>query len=184
MIKTPLSLAIAFTLACIGRAHAIDITIDLISAYSVVQFNNANPYDADTVGIRAQNGLPYEFSTLAQANDSTASATWGFSNKPNKAIFYSSASLVNNNPLLVNDRSRALTSVYFTLTETVDYTFSGSFNGVLDPADTGTLHIQTIEGDFATDHSPGPLYDLYAGTAWSTSSGLLSLPAIGDQGFS
>ena len=141
MIKTPLSLAIAFTLACIGRAHAIDITIDLISAYSVVQFNNANPYDADTVGIRPQNGLPYEFSTFAQANDSTASATWGFSNKPNKAIFYSSASLVNNNPLLVNDRSRALTSVYFTLTETVDYTFSGSFNGVLDPADTGTLHI-------------------------------------------
>ena len=184
MIKTPLSLAIVFTVACIGRLHAIGITIDYIGAYSVVKFNNENPYVADTVSIRPQDGLPYEFSTFAQANDSTASATWGFSNKPNKAIFYSSASLVNNNPTISNDVSRALISVQFTLTETVDYTFGGSFNGVLDPADTGLPHAETIEGYIGgpvATHSSG---FIYAGTSQSISSGLLSLPSTGDVGFS
>ena len=85
MVKPLFTLVIAFSLACIGRAHAIGMTIDVISAYSVVKFNNENPYDADTVTIRPQDGLPYEFMTFAQANDSTALATWGFSNKSNKA---------------------------------------------------------------------------------------------------
>jgi hypothetical protein len=65
-------------------------------------------------------------------------------------MFYSSASLLNNNPLLVNDVSRALISVNFTLTETIDYAFSGTFNGTLDRADDpGVLHVQTIEGVLA-----------------------------------
>jgi hypothetical protein len=119
------------------------------SAYSVVKFNNENPYDADTVVIPPQDGsIPYEFSTFAQANDSTALATWGFRNKPNKAIFYSSTSLLNNNPLLVNDVSRAAISVRFTLTETVDYAFSGTFNGILNqPENAAVLHVQTVYAD-------------------------------------
>jgi hypothetical protein len=69
--------------------------------------------------------------------------------------------------------------VQFTLTETVTYSFSGTFNGTLDRADDpGVLHIQTIQGVLAAQDY------FYAGTAQSISSGLLSLPAIGDQGFS
>jgi hypothetical protein len=121
MRKNLQTLAVALSLACIGRIHAIEMTIDFGSgAYSVVKFNNENPYVADTKTIPPQDGLPYEFSTFAQANDSTSSATWGLSNKPNKAIFYSSASLLNNNPTLSGDVSRAAISGRFTLTETVD----------------------------------------------------------------
>jgi hypothetical protein len=75
-------------------------------------------------------------------------------------------------------------SARFTLTETVDYTFSGRFKGILDPADTGLLHIQTIYADIGgpvATHSSGYIY---AETSQSTSSGLLSLPKIGDVGFS
>ena len=185
MTKSPLTLAIAFCLACIGRAYAIEMTIDDINAYSVVKFNNENPYDADTVHIEPQDDLPFEFSTFAQVNDSTASATWGFSNQQNKATFYSSASLVNNNPLIANDVSRALISVNFTLTETVDYAFSGSFKGILDPTETGLLHQQTIQALLGSDSERNPPSGyVYAGTSQSTSSGHLSLPKIGDVGFS
>jgi hypothetical protein len=108
-------------------------------------------------------------------------AKWSYPRRPtspNKAVFYSSASLLNNSPLLANDVSRALITVKFTLTETVDYAFSGSFKGILDPTDTGVLHDQTIQGGLAAQDY------FYAGTAQSTSSGLLSLPKVGDLGFS
>jgi hypothetical protein len=67
--------------------------------------------------------------------------------------------------------------VRFTLTESVDYALSGTFNGILNP-DTGTipgnLAVQEIYGDLGSD----AIGLNYAGTSQLITSGPLSLTSL------
>ena len=131
----------------------------------------------------------YDFNTSASLNGATSSsmASWAFTNDKKQAVFSGSASLYNQgDPVVYGTLARAATSVRFTLTETVDYAISGTFNGILNP-DTGTipgnLAGQQIYADIGGPVATHPSGFIYAGSSDSSSSGLLSLPAIGDVGF-
>ena len=176
MMKTPLTLAIAFTLACSCGLQAIGITINPNStAASAVTLGEIHQ---SQVVVVAQQGVPYEFDTFASFSESFSFATWGFRNDKKQAVFYGNGLLYNQgDPVLFSTLAFAATSVKFTLTESVGYAFKAAFIGNAN----GNGASAEIDAQIGSSDGAG---FIYAGASQTSSSAFLTLPSVGGVGFS